>query len=573
MARSAWRRALYNEVERTRRLTSPIGREAVKMSRITKIANLAIILTLVMTARALFAAGQDQTAPTVDPAAVESTAQENQAAPSAEAPANDNAEAVKCQCSEGCACENACECNGVDKKCGEACNCVVKKADARKCECQEDPEREDCNCGGEKCACPKKSAFMAFLNKYPYFKKIVVGSFSYPLFLVFLIAVLGYLLGKIQVSGVGLGTAGVFLVALLFGHYGYADSSLFHRIGLVTVTESSLKSSMKLVENLGLLCFVTSVGFIAGPKFFLNLRRNATSYALLALVIIGSASLTCWAIIKCTDIGAPMAVGILSGALTTTPGFSAAKEALPVEELQDIVTIGHAVGYPFGVVGVVLFVQIVPKLLRANIEEEQKKINESTDDVHERPLPKHIFKLDPIGLGPLALAIILGVLLGKFYIPLPGGASFSLGNTGGALIVGLLLGHFGHLGPINMRISAEFLKSFREFGLVMFLIGAGVPGGGGFVEYVVKYGFILFVYGAIMELIPMILGFLVARYGVKLCLFNNLGSITGGMTSTPALGALINTAKTDDVAAAYAATYPVALVLVVLASQFLVTLA
>ena len=71
----------------------------------------------------------------------------------------------------------------------------------------------------------------------------------------------------------------------------------------------------------------------------------------------------------------------------------------------------------------------------------------------------------------------------------------------------------------------------------------------------------------------MILGFLVARYGVKLCLFNNLGSITGGMTSTPALGALINTAKTDDVAAAYAATYPVALVLVVLASQFLVTLA
>lgn len=90
-----------------------------------------------------------------------------------------------------------------------------------------------------------------------------------------------------------------------------------------------------------------------------------------------------------------------------------------------------------------------------------------------------------------------------------------------------------------------------------------------FVEYVSQYGFILFIYGAIMEIIPMFLGFFVARYLVKLCLLNNLGSITGGMTSTPALGALINTAKTDDVAAAYAATYPVALVFVVLASQFL----
>ena len=114
MARSAWRRALYNEVERTRRLTSPIGREAVKMSRITKIANLAIILTLVMTARALFAAGQDQTAPTVDPAAVESTAQENQAAPSAEAARRAQAMVAKMDelgfgaCSNTQACEAEC---------------------------------------------------------------------------------------------------------------------------------------------------------------------------------------------------------------------------------------------------------------------------------------------------------------------------------------------------------------------------------------------------------------------------------------------------------------------------------
>lgn len=66
----------------------------------------------------------------------------------------------------------------------------------------------------------------------------------------------------------------------------------------------------------------------------------------------------------------------------------------------------------------------------------------------------------------------------------------------------------------------------------------------------------------------MIVGYFVAAKLMKLSIFNNLGSITGGMTSTPALGTLINVAGTGDVANAYAATYPIALVIVVLASQF-----
>ena len=430
--------------------------------------------------------------------------------------------------------------------------------------------------------------------KKSYLEKVFVTPFANILFLTFLVTVVGYLFGRIEIKGVGLGTAGVFLVALVFGHYGGSDNSLLHQIGLVTVDEAKMKTSMKLIQDLGLLCFVTSVGFIAGPKFFSNLKRNAKSYVLLGIVIIGTAALSCAAITKFTSVDGAMAVGILSGSLTTTPGFAAANEVLgnasetllqayrdlniitpdmtdeaARDVLVDRCTVGHAIGYPFGVVGVVLFVQLVPKFLRANMTEEQKLLSASDEEHVERKLPENLLKLDPIGLGPFALAILLGVLLGKVYVPLPGGANFSLGNTGGALIMGLILGHFGRLGPISMKISGDFLKSFREFGLVFFLIGAGVPGGMSFVEYVSQYGFILFIYGAIMEIIPMFLGFFVARYLVKLCLLNNLGSITGGMTSTPALGALINTAKTDDVAAAYAATYPVALVFVVLASQFL----
>ena len=84
-------------------------------------------------------------------------------------------------------------------------------------------------------------------------------------------------------------------------------------------------------------------------------------------------------------------------------------------------------------------------------------------------------------------------------------------------------------------------------------------------------GAILFVYGALMTILPMLGGFVLGKWVMKLDLLNDLGAITGGMTSTPALGSLIGVAGTDDVAAAYAATYPVALVLIVLGVQVIVT--
>ena len=108
-----------------------------------------------------------------------------------------------------------------------------------------------------------------------------------------------------------------------------------------------------------------------------------------------------------------------------------------------------------------------------------------------------------------------------------------------------------------------------ELGLVLFLVGAGIPGGA---EFVANFDPMYFVYGILMTIVPLIVGFIFAKYVLKLSLLNNLGSITGGMTSTPALGTLISTAGTEDVAAAYAATYPVALIAVVLVSQFIVIL-
>ena len=365
----------------------------------------------------------------------------------------------------------------------------------------------------------------------------------------FVIAALGYFVGGIKIKGIELGTAGVLLVALVFGHFGVEIPSI--------------------IRNFGLACFVGSVGFIAGPKFFRDFNANAASYVLLGLVIILSGALTSVLAVKLGGISAELSVGLLTGALTSTPGLAAAQEA--AGELADLATTGYAIAYPFGVIGVVLFVQLVPRIMKVDMAEERAHF-EAAHTAKVKRYNGWLFKFDAAGFFAFMLAVALGILLGNVHIPLPGGASFSLGTTGGPLIMGLLFGHFSHVGHLDLTVPVEELKTFRELGLMLFLIGAGVSGGAGFVDTLKQEGVVLFLYGALMTIVPMFVGFFVAKNVLKLRLLNNLGSITGGMTSTPALGTLISVAETDDVASAYAATYPIALVSVVLCAQFIVIL-
>ncbi len=405
----------------------------------------------------------------------------------------------------------------------------------------------------------------------------------------FFIAAVGYALGRITIKGVSLGTAGVFLIALLVGYLftlsGLADIPILKNFYIADETASAV-SYYKMIESVGLVLFVTGVGFIAGPSFFRNLKKNAKSYVLLGVLIVGAGAILCALFSMIPGIGSPFGTGILSGALTSTPGFSAAKSAVD-ESAEGLVALGHAVAYPFGVVGVVLFVQLIPKFLKANMTDErallQKTASEASSEGEKgKSKGKKLLSLDEFGLGTFGIAVVLGILLGSVTIPLSGsgfaGAKFSLGNTGGPLIMALILGHFGKIGRLSLKVPDATLRVFREFGLMLFLIGAGVEGGVELVSQIQasEYGAMLLLYGFLggvaMTLVPMLVGFIFAKKVLKISLLNNLGSITGGMTSTPALGTLIGVSGTDDVASAYAATYPVALVLVVLASQLIAVL-
>ncbi|MBE7021598.1 MAG: permease [Ruminococcaceae bacterium] len=401
---------------------------------------------------------------------------------------------------------------------------------------------------------------------------IPITGITFLMFSVFVIAAVGYALGRITIKGVSLGTAGVFIVALLFGCFFYPQMAG----ELPNYTEKALK----IVENLGLILFVTSVGFIAGPKFFSNMKKNFKSYVLLGLIIIIAGGISAAA---CIYLGrglgeanheefTAMIVGLLSGSLTSTPAFSAAK-ATVAAEYEAAVTVGHGISYIFGVIGVVLFVQLIPKFLRADMQKERELLVQATDGATKKPYSGKLIHLDGFGFAAFSIAAIIGIFVGMIKIPLTSsglsGTTFSLTTTGGCLLVSLIFGHFSRVGRISLMPTEHTLKVFRELGLMLFLIGAGVAGGASFIEY---FQVMYFVYGIIMTIFPMIIGFIFAKYVMKLSLLNNLGSITGGMTSTPALGTLINVAETEDVASAYAATYPIALIAVVLVSQFLIIL-
>jgi AspT/YidE/YbjL antiporter-like protein len=491
---------------------------------------------------------------------------------------------------------------------------------------------------------------------------ILVQGISFVMFSSFICIFIGLLLGRITIKGVSLGSAGVFIVALIYGALfaNHISSTVSQKVASQTIDISA--NALKIVENIGLIFFIGSVGFISGPTFFTNLKKNFKSYLLSGIFIVLISTLSC---VSCFYMGKSsasdieefnaMIVGIYSGALTSTPAFSAAK-ATADTKYESAVTVGHGIAYLFGVIGVVLFVQIVPKIIGANMDIEraliggegyEKRIGtERTDhpDIHVKNVDKsesedknqkkkidikheeekriefdpkritteHIestqrpqnpkesindenenetedkgseqvgtknsedkawLVLDKYGLCVYGFGATFGIFIGAIRIPLSAklldGTTFSLTTTGGVLITTLLLGHYQRICCLSLKIEKNVLEIFRELGLILFLLGTGIAGGAKFIQY---FRAIYFLYGIIMTLLPLILGFIFCKFVLRLCLLNNLGSLTGGMTSTPALGTLISVAQTDQVGAAYAATYPIALISVVLASQFMILL-
>lgn len=366
---------------------------------------------------------------------------------------------------------------------------------------------------------------------------------------IFFILALGYILGRIPFLGIKLGTSGVLLVAIVMGHFGYEVAGIVGQIGLVL--------------------FLSCVGLVAGPMFVKNLKSNILAFILTSISVVISAGVLIAIVVKFFDISLPLALGLSAGALTSTASLAATIEATG----SSIASVGYGITYIFGVFGVILFVQILPKIMKVNIDDENAKLVSKDEDKSSASLVKYLINIDASGIFVISLAVVIGVLIGSISIPLGPNIKFSLGNSGGSLIAGLILGHFGHIGKISLKAPKTTLNPIRDLGISLFLIQNGTKAGTGFVEVLADQGIKLFVIGIIMTLVAVSFAFIISRYLFKMPLFAALGATTGAMTSAPSLSALIAaTNNNDNVTAFYAACQPIATIALVLLPQIMVSI-
>lgn len=170
--------------------------------------------------------------------------------------------------------------------------------------------------------------------------------------------------------------------------------------------------------------------------------------------------------------------------------------------------------------------------------------------------------------------ILLGVLLGLYPFHLEGlPAPVRLGLAGGPLVVAILLSRLGRLGPLILHMPLNANRALRELGIILFLANVGLLAGGTFAATVFSVqGLQWLLLGLAVTLLPLLLvGFLARRlHGmnfVSLC-----GLLAGGMTDPPALAFATGLARCDSPAVAYAAVYPLTMLLRIVAAQVLAQL-
>ncbi|MGL4518527.1 MAG: aspartate:alanine exchanger family transporter [Phocaeicola sp.] len=521
-------------------------------------------------------------------------------------------------------------------------------------------------------------------------------NFSY--FSLFLIVALGFMLGRIKIKGLSLDVSAVIFIALLFGHFGVIIP--------------------KELGNFGLVLFIFTIGIQAGPGFFDSFRSKGKVLIVITMLIIFSAAITGVGMKYLFDVDTPSIVGLIAGALTSTPGLAVAIDSTN----SPLASISYGIAYPFGVIGVILFVKLLPKIMRVDLEKEARKlegerrgkfpelatcifrvtnpvvcgkslaevnvramtgvvvsrikhkdnilmpiattvlyegdyiqgvgsedalnqlallvgereegelplcqtqevesllltkkemINKQLGDLNlqrnfgctvtrirrsgidlspspelelkfgdkltvvgeregikgvGRLLGNDAKKLSDTDFFPIAMGIVLGVLFGKLNISFPGGLSFSPGLTGGVLIVALILSAIGKTGPIMWSMSGAANQLLRQLGLLLFLAEVGTSAGKTLVATFQESGLLLFGIGAAITIIPMLVAVLVGRLVLKISVLDLLGTITGGMTSTPGLAAADSMTDSNIPGVAYATVYPIAMVFLILSIQII----
>jgi len=502
----------------------------------------------------------------------------------------------------------------------------------------------------------------------------------------FLLVLLGIAFGNLSIKGVGFGSSGVLIVAMVAGYFYQFEP-------------------VPILADLGIVLFLLCVGLEAGPSFFRAFKQHGRRFITNVLVLLAVSGVNTVAIIALSGIPVGVGLGLFAGAFTSSPALISALQFSPEQE----VIFGYGVAYPFGLIGVILFISIAVRLLRdkmaaevagrtrlhaavykldnedlhgklirdvalfqehdvavsgilrdlsvraasggtvlqhgdilrlEGVPEEVAAVGEAIgEEVHEdfdehseldtrsiaventavvnrslRDLGLRLrfnasltrvmranmefvpsedealaygdvvvavgtpYQLDQLELflghehhtvqrrvdiGSLAAILFLAFAIGGIVVPVPGLGPFSLGIAGGALVAGLLFGHFGRIGNFIGRFPRNATAVLKELGLALFFVQVGLETGHSFVESLDFQAVYYALYALLFAVVPMAGSFLVGHYLLRIPVSECFGVICGGMTFTPGLDIIRRVDSSERPIVAYSSVYPVALILVI----------
>lgn len=372
---------------------------------------------------------------------------------------------------------------------------------------------------------------------------------------------LGEAIGRIKLAGVSFGVGGVMFAGLLFGHFnlGTGNNEILH-----------------FVREFGLILFVYTIGIEIGPVFFASFRRHGLRLNLLAaaLVLLGFAcAIGVW---LATDLHIAAIAGIMSGAVTNTPGLAAAQQVLgelfPGQtDLLELPAMAYAITYPFGILGVILTMVFLRCLPPIDLASKQKAFQTP----ETRP-PQAVAETTGThaSIGSIFLGILLGMLVGFVPIPIPGVPTpLRLGLAGGPLLVALFLGRIRRIGPIRWEMHGDTNRTIRTIGIALFLAVVGLNAGGRFVETLTAGdGWRWMAVGAMITLLPPLIVIMLARGLFKERTLSICGLTAGSMTDPPALAFATQSSGSNEPALVFATVYATAMFMRILCAQLLVVL-
>lgn len=212
-------------------------------------------------------------------------------------------------------------------------------------------------------------------------------------FALFLIIAIGFIIGSVKIKGISLDMSAVIFVALFFGHFGVIIP--------------------KDIQLIGLVLFIFTIGLQSGPGFFNSFLKEGKTLSVLVILLIVSGTLLSFLASRLFHLDKNLTTGLFTGALTSTPGLAAATEA----SKSPIASIGYGIAYPFGVLGVILFIKLVPVLFKIDLRKAELELRNKHKEAYPEIHYKHyeISNVNVIGhsLGELKLRTMTGASISR----------------------------------------------------------------------------------------------------------------------------------------------------------------